>query len=291
MMSVPVIPVFWLDNPSPPTSNRSNGTSPMASLYDPRNPILTEVINTNFPTRLKYHSASKRHLWYSSHSNFLASSISLINAFASSPSSLFRIPRDRFSSVMIASFSAWESSQKLSPLKRESGGVNWMVKDILEPSIGNNGLLMELLEIVCLILKFLKFPLLTRNWLLNWSRLMRSMFSVVDETKKSSGNFKAVPRPTKTRSIPNFPAPNDELSNDDDAAPTESEFGFFPPNHGSVNEKFMDLKKRLLDWIRKDSRWPPPVGKGLHDDRSLIFWMEKLLKDTPRVPMRPWNPP
>ena len=70
-----------------------------------------------------------------------------------------------------------------------------------------------------------------------------------------------------------------------------NEFRFLPPSHGSVNEKLYDLKAFPLDWILALSFCPSPEGSGSHVERLVIFLIEKLLNDTPSVPVRPIPPP
>ena len=100
----------------------------------------------------------------------------------------------------------------------------------------------------------MKEPSFTKNPVAKLSRLIVSRLIVVDEVKKSSGNLRAVPKPAKNLLILNDPAPNEELSNCDNAQPTVKAFGLLPPNQGSVKLKLYDLKNRLLDWRRNERR-------------------------------------
>lgn len=70
-----------------------------------------------------------------------------------------------------------------------------------------------------------------------------------------------------------------------------NELRFLPPNQGSVNEKLYDLKALPLDCILALNFCPSPDGNGSQVDRLVIFFIEKLLKETPNVPVRPIPPP
>ncbi len=70
-----------------------------------------------------------------------------------------------------------------------------------------------------------------------------------------------------------------------------NEFLFLPPSQGSVNEKLYERKALPFDCIRRLNFCPSPCGIGSHADLLKIFFAEKLLKDTPNVPVKPIPPP
>src|SRR5690606_34980390 len=110
--------------------------------------------------------------------------------------------------------------------------------------------------------------------------------------KLSSGKRKRVPKPTNPRIVcsrPILPIAVKSIFVKTD--PIENEFGFLPPNQGSVKEKLYVCKYLPLDCARSDNFWPSPMGRGCQASRLKIFRIEKLLKVTPRVPNRPVNPP
>ena len=65
--------------------------------------------------------------------------------------------------------------------------------------------------------------------------------------------------------------------------------GFFPPSQGSEKDKLY-VWKNALACKRKDTFCPSPIGKGLYASLLNKFLAEKLLKDSPKVPINPPPP-
>ena len=65
--------------------------------------------------------------------------------------------------------------------------------------------------------------------------------------------------------------------------------GFLPPSQGSEKERLY-VWKLVLPCKRKDIFCPSPIGKGLYAFLLNMFLAEKLLKDSPRVPIKPPPP-
>ena len=69
-----------------------------------------------------------------------------------------------------------------------------------------------------------------------------------------------------------------------------NELRFLPPNQGSVNDTLYERKALPFDCILALNFCPSPDGSGSQVERLVIFFIEKLLKETPNVPVKPIPP-